>query len=308
MRVFAPIFHSPVFKSYWSTLALLFVLALASPSAQAQSLGYEGPTGIFVTPLASTAASPDKGLGKPVVGYHFIAGGNGLGDYQTVSVTEGFAKRYEFGYTSEFHAGSNQLPTVTGYNYQGFQIVHGKANLITSKTFGAISVGAIYRFNDNQLFDGTPAGALYTGSPAQTTSNADFYVVGTKVFTGIKKVPILFNAGLRGTNASLWGLAGNAPGYSARGFGALAFIFTLPNKSTLILGSEASQQPQRIKEGGLAVLDVPTSVVYAVRFVPSPKHKLNIDAGVLHATSGNDLTDYLANAKDRAAFGLSYAF
>jgi hypothetical protein len=299
MRVFAAIFHSPVFKSYWSSLALLFVLALASPFAQAQNLSYEGPTGVFVTPLASTAASPDKSLGKPVVGYHFIAGGNGLGDYQTVSVTEGYAKRFEFGYTSEFHAGSYQLPLVTSANAQGFEIVHGKANLITSKTFGAISVGAIYRFNDHNLFD---------GAGTQSTSNADFYVVGTKVFTGIKKVPILLNAGLRGTNASLWGLAGNAPGYSARGFGALAFIFTLPNKGNLILGSEAAQQPQRINEVGTPILDVPTSVVYAARFVPSPKHKLNIDVGVLHATSGHDATDYLANAKDRVAFGLSYGF
>jgi Protein of unknown function (DUF3034) len=299
MRVFASIFHSPVFKSRRATLILLFVLPFAIQAAQAQSLGYEGPTGIFVTPLASTAASPDKGFGKPVVGYHFIAGGNGLGDYQTASVTEGFSKRFEFGYTSEFHAGSYQLPLVTSAYAQGFEIVHGKANLITSKTFGAISVGAIYRFNDHNLFD---------GAGTQTTSNADFYVVGTKVFTGIKKVPVLLNAGIRGTNASLWGLAGNSPGYSARGFGALAFIFTLPNKSTLILASEAAQQPQRIKDGSAAILDVPTSVVYALRFVPSPKVKLNIDAGVLHATSGHDPTDYLANAKDRAAFGLSYAF
>jgi hypothetical protein len=299
MRVFASISHLPVFKNQWAALALLFALPFAIQASQAQSLGYEGPTGVFVTPLANTAPSPDKGFGKPVVGYHFIAGGNRLGDYQTASVTEGFYKRFEFGYTSEFHAGSYQLPLITSANAQGFEIVHGKANLITSKTFGAISVGAIYRFNDHNLFD---------GAGTQTTSNADIYVVGTKVFTGIKKVPILFNAGVRGTNASLWGLAGNAPDWSARGFGALAFIFTLPNKGNLILGSEAAQQPQHIKEGSAAILDVPTSVVYAVRFVPSPKHKLNFDAGVLHATSGHDATDYLANAKARVAFGVSYGF
>jgi hypothetical protein len=313
MRVFALIFHSPVFKSNWSALALFFVLVLATPFARAQSLGYEGPTGVFVTPLASTASSPANGFGKPVVGYHFIAGGDTLGDYQTVSVTEGFAKRYEFGYTSEFHAGSNQLPQETSYYYQGFQIVHGKANLVEenagkTKWVPAISVGAIYRFNDHQLYDGSQwssGGKNYQ----QTSSNVDFYVVGTKVFTGIKKVPVLFNAGLRGTNASLWGLAGNAPGYSARGFGALAFIFTLPNKSTLILGSEAAQQPNQVLANNVAVpsadLSIITSVVYAARFVPSPKHKLNIDVGVLHASDGRQ---NVGNAKDRAAFGLSYAF
>jgi hypothetical protein len=304
MRIFATLFHSSVSKSIFTTIALLAVFTFAASTAQAQSLGYEGPTGVFVTPLASVSASPANGLGKPAVGYHFIAGGNGLGDYQTVSVTEGFAKRFEVGYTSEFHAGSYHLPLLTSANVQGFEIVHGKANLITSKTFGAISVGAIYRFNDHNLFDGSAIGP----NQYQTTSNADFYVVGTKVFTGIKKVPVLFNAGLRGTNASLWGLAGNAPGYSARGFGALAFVFTLPNKGNLIVGSEAAQQPQRIKDGSAAILDVPTSVVYAVRYVPSSKLKLNIDAGVLHATSGHDGTDILANAKDRVAFGISYGF
>ncbi|HEY1208726.1 MAG TPA: hypothetical protein VGE85_05115 [Terracidiphilus sp.] len=312
MRVFASIFHSSVFKSYWAVLALLFVLALASHTAQAQSLGYEGPTGIFVTPLASTAASPAKGFGKPVVGYHFLAAGNVVGDYSTVSVTEGFAKRFEFGITEEIHAGSNQLPidgVVVQPEYklsQDFSILHGKATVLTSKALGSIAVGGIYRFHDNNVYNGAPEGTSSGAIFHQGTRNGDIYLVGTRVFTGIKKVPILFNAGLRGTDASVWGLGGNAPGFSARGFGALAFIFTLPNKSTLILGSEAAQQPQRVKLGLGQGLDIPTTVVYAARFIPSPKHKLNIDVGVLHASDG--LQNPVLNTKDRAAFGLSYAF
>ena len=58
MRVFASSFHSPMFMSRWATLILLLALPFAAHIAQAQSLGYEGPTGVFVTPLASTAASP----------------------------------------------------------------------------------------------------------------------------------------------------------------------------------------------------------------------------------------------------------
>ena len=323
MRVFASIFHSPVFKSRWATLILLLALSFVTRAAQAQSLGYEGPTGVFVTPLASTAASPAKGFGKPVVGYHFLAAGNVVGDYSTVSVTEGFAKRFEFGFTEEIHAGSNQLPVdgvVEQPNYklsQDFSILHGKATVLTNKALGSIAVGGIYRFHDNNVYNGSPEGAfgsaLSHGAPEATSSsalfhqgtrNGDIYLVGTRVFTGIKKVPILLNAGVRGTDASLWGLGGNAPGFSARGFGALAFIFTLPNKSTLILGSEAAQQPQRIKLGLDQGLDIPTSVVYAARFVPSPKHKLNIDVGVLHASTyktGISVTD-------RAAFGFSYGF
>lgn len=87
---------------------LLALLPLTAHLAHAQSLGYEGPTGVFVTPLASTAASPAHGFGAPVISYHVLAGGPVLGDFNTVSITEGLAKRIEFGYTREDHsAGSS---------------------------------------------------------------------------------------------------------------------------------------------------------------------------------------------------------
>jgi hypothetical protein len=303
MRVFTSIFHSPVFQSLWAMLILLFVLPFATHAAQAQSLGYEGPTGVFVTPLAYTSASPANGLGKPSVSYHFLAGGPVIGDFNTISVTEGFAKRFEFGYTSEVHAGADP----DSLWKSDFSIVHGKATIVPenagkTKWVPAIAVGGIFRANDNDAFDGVAG---------QTTKNIDIYVVATKVVTQIsKKVPVLLNAGLRGTNASLWGLGGNAPDFSARGFGALAFVFTGPNKSTIIVGSEASQQPKQIKTGAGAALDIPTSEVYAVRFVPSPKHKLNIDAGVLHAGGNVSSLDVPLNlnARARVAFGISYGF
>jgi hypothetical protein len=103
MRVFASIFHLPVPKSLLAALALLISLPIAAHTAQAQSLGYEGPTGVFVTPLALVSPSPAKGLGQPSVAYHFLAAGPIVGDFSTVSVTEGFAQRFEFGYTHEIH-------------------------------------------------------------------------------------------------------------------------------------------------------------------------------------------------------------
>jgi hypothetical protein len=310
MRVFAPSFHSPASTIRWATLILILALSFAAHKAQAQSLGYEGPTGVFVTPIAYTSASPANGLGKPSVSYHFLAGGPVIGDFSTVSITEGFAKRFEVGYTSEIHAG----PDPTGLWASDFGIVHGKATIVSenagkTKWVPAIAVGGIFRFNDNDAYDGTNAAtaSLHLG---QTTKNGDIYVVATKIVTQTKKVPVLLNAGLRGTNSSLWGLGGNAPGFTARGFGALAFVFTGPNKSTIIVGSEVSQQPKQIKAGAGSALDIPTSEVYAVRIVPSPKHKLNIDAGVLHAggnVSGGGATLNL-NARARVAFGVSYGF
>jgi hypothetical protein len=308
MRAFAPSFHSPVFKSQWTTLILILVLPFAAHTAQAQSLGYEGPTGVFVTPLASTAASPAKGAGHPVIAYHLLAGGPVIGTWNTVSITEGFAKRFEAGYTREDHAAGNTAGLSPLWT-DGLNIFHGKANIVPenagkTKWVPAISVGGIARANDSNVGN---------GSNGQTKTNADIYAVATKVVTQFsKKVPVLINAGVRGTDASLWGIGGNAPAYSARAFGALAFVFTGPGKSAIILASEAAQQPRTIKLTGASgassgAFDIPTSVDYAVRIVPSPKHKLNIDFGVLQA-AGRIAPGVDLKARARAAFGISYGF
>jgi len=293
----------PVRLKWFAPAFLLLSLGFAARTAQAQSLGYEGPTGVFVTPLASTAASPAHGAGHPVIAYHLLAGGPVIGTWNTVSITEGFAKRIEVGYTREDHAAGNTAGLSPLWT-DGFNIFHGKVNLVPenagkTKWVPAISVGGIARTNDSNVGD---------GSNGQTKTNGDIYVVGTKVITQFsKKVPVLLNAGVRGTNSSLWGLGGNAPDFSARGFGALAFVFTGPGRSTIILASEVAQQPQRIKQNLGLNLDIPTSLVYAARFVPSPKHKLNVDFGILQA-AGRIAPGVDLKARARAAFGISYGF
>jgi hypothetical protein len=301
-------FFSPVLNSRWTAPILLFALSIAAHTARAQSLGYEGPTGIFVTPLASTAASPANGAGHPVIAYHVLAGGPVIGTWNTVSITEGFAKRVEVGYTREDHAAGDTAGLSPLWT-DGLNIFHGKINIVPenagkTKWVPAISIGGIARTNDSNVGD---------ESNGQTKTNGDIYAVATKVITQInKKVPVLINAGVRGTNASLWGLGGNAPDFSARAFGALAFVFTGPGKSTIILASEVAQQPQTIKltdasGNSSAAFDIPTSVDYAVRFVPSPKHKLNIDFGILQA-AGRIAPGVDLKARARAAFGISYGF
>ena len=293
------------------TLSILaFGAALSLVSAlpvRAQSLGYEGPTGVFVTPLAYVAASPAKGLGKPVVGYHFLAAGPVIGDFSTTSVTVGFANRFEAGYTAETHA-AGSTPSLSPLWKNDFSIVHAKAVLLPENygknpAIPSISAGVIYRFNDRDVGN---------GANGQSTQNADLYVVATKLIPQTKKVPVLLSAGLRGTNASLWGLGGNAPEWSARGFGAIAFVFTGPGKSTIILGSEVSQQPNHLLTTSASgvkspAFNIPTSEVYAVRIVPFPKKKFNIDAGTLHAAN-NIGSGVKLNVLARVAFALSYGF
>jgi hypothetical protein len=317
MRIISSASYPRVFASRWALPILLIAAAFASQNSAAQSLGWEGPTGVFVTPLAYTSGSPANGAGRPSVAYHFLAGGNVVGDWSTVSITEGFAKRFEVGYTSVIHAGSDNLGDGEGgqpWEFD-FHIVHGKANILP-ENFGknpwvpAISIGAIYRFNDNDAGDGNNDSAISSG--IQTTHNADYYVVATKVIPQIsKKVPLLLSGGLRETDSALWGLGGNAPSYESKVFGAAALVFTGPGKSTIIVGSEVSEQPKQILVDKTvtvpaSTLDIPTSTVFAARIVPSPKHKLNIDAGVLHAGEGGN--NPALNLRYRAAFGISYGF
>ena len=158
MRRFAPASFRSVSKSFFAAFALLLAKLLVLPAARAQSLGYEGPTGVFVTPLAYTFASPANGLGKPFVSYHFLAGGPVIGDFSTVFITEGFAKRFEADYTSEIHAGAAPY----GLWLNDFSIVHGKAVLVpknAAKTnwVPSIAIGGLYCFNDHNAYDGATA-------------------------------------------------------------------------------------------------------------------------------------------------------
>ncbi len=52
-------------------LSATMVAVLYSGVLRAQDLGLEGPTGVFVTPLAYVLKSPSNNLGMPTVGYHF---------------------------------------------------------------------------------------------------------------------------------------------------------------------------------------------------------------------------------------------
>jgi len=274
-------------------LALALFVVLPLRVACAQSLGWEGPTGVFVTPLAYTAASPEKGFGLPIVAYHYVNGGNVLGDFHQISITEGALKRIEFGYTRTVHSEGNNASFSSLWT-DGFNTFHAKVNVIPEnyakqKWLPAISGGFILRTQVNNV-----GGVLRN----QKTTNADGYVVATKTITQIKPIPVVLSAGVRATNASLFGLGGNAPDFVARGFGAVAFVFKGPAKSTIILGSEVSQQPRRI-EG------LPTTLTYAARIVPLAKKKLNVDFGILQA-AGQIQPGVNLNARARFAFGISY--
>jgi len=282
----------------YTVLGLLLTAATNVRPVWGQSLNWEGQTGVFVTPLAYTAASSKDGFGKPIVAFHFLNGGKVLGNFYTASVTVGALGHTEFGYTRDFHSqGSTAgLSPLWG---NGFNSFHGKVNILPEnfakqKWVPAISAGFVARTQVHNV------GGWIEG---KRTNNADFYVVASKTVTQTKKVPIVLSAGYKATNASVLGLAGNAPAYRGRAFGAVAFVFTGPAKSTIILGSELLQEPRDVKDLPGAI--VPTTITYAARIVPLAKKKFNVDFGVAQAASEIEPGVNLY-ARHQFALGISY--
>jgi hypothetical protein len=303
-------------KMRWQRFAMTVLAGVVtlglSTTLQAQ-LGWEGETGVFVTPMAYTASAAGQKI-HPVIAYHYFAAGSVIGDFHEVSTELGLGQRIEVGYTHEFHVeGGNAGLSPLWQN--GFDIYNGKVILLPENykknlAVPAISVGFIARSGDRNVGDYL----TYNNAKNNGKSNGDIYVVATKVVTQVaKKMPIVLNAGVRGTNAELWGMGGNAPDWQARPFGAVAFVFTGPGKSTLIFGSEAAMQPHHplgftsSTDLGGAMLNIPTTLTYCTRIVPSPKHKINVDFGV--AQIAGTIAPGV-NLKARHTWGtqLTYAF
>ena len=271
---------------FGNILAMVLIVIVGHHTAVAQSLNWEGQTGVFVTPLAYSVSTGDARLSIPVVSYHYLNAGPVLGNFHQVSITMGAFNRVEFGYTGNLHQ-DGSTTGLSGLWSGGFNAFHGKVNLLRERRSGlpALSVGFVARTQVRNV------GGVIQG---HDTNNQDFYVVATKTITRFRKLPLVFNAGFKATNASLLGLAGNAPGYSGRAFGAAGFAFKGPGRSTILLGSEVLQEPRSIQ--GLPGAVIPTTITYAVRIVPSgalPIHgwgvetpKLTLDFGVAQA-AGN---------------------
>ena len=279
-------------------IAAIFLISF-STAMSAQSLGWEGETGVFVTPLAYTAGAEGK-VAEPVVGFHFFDAGPVIGQFYEASVEVGLGKRFELGYTSDMHVqgGDAQLSPLW---QNSFNIFNGKFNVIPENYkkhawLPALSLGFIARTQVHNV-----AGEMLN----ENMANGDFYLVGTKTITQTKPIPIVLSAGVRGTNAELWGMGGNAPNWQARGFGAIAFVFKTPKRSSLVLGFELSQQPQHPYM--LPNANIPTTLVYAARFFPTPKQKLNIDFGIAQV-AGFISPGVNLQARSQVGVQVSYGF
>lgn len=291
-----------ILRSFLTILTLVGALILFAPTVtRAQGLNWEGQTGAFITPFAYTSASEDKKMGKPQISFHYLNAGSVVGNHFQASVTVGAAKRVEFGYTRNFAAKGSEA--LSGLFSNGFNIIHGKVNFVPENAgkknwVPAISGGFVARTNINRV--GSIVSPL-----TKTSNNGDVYVVATKTITQTKGLPIVLSGGIKATNASILGVAGNSTAWKGRAFAAAAFVVTGPGKSTLIFGAEALQQPKFIK--GLAGATVPTTLAYWVRIVPKSERPWNIDFGVAQV-AGKIMPGVDVKARHQFAMGISYQF
>ncbi len=289
------------------TLLAATVISVCAKPAAAQSLNWEGQTGVVVTPLAYSVPSGDKGFSMPVVAYHYLDAGQVLGGFHQISITMGALNCLEFGYTRDLHQDGSTAGLSNLWD-SGFNVFHGKFNFLKERRSWrpALSLGFVARTQIRNV-----GGVIQN----KNYSNADFYLVATKTVTQIRSLPLVFNMGFKATNASLLGLVGNAPAYQGRLFGAAAFALKGPGRSTILFGSEVLQEPRRVQ--ALPSVTVPTTITYAVRIVPAgalPLHgwrvespKLTIDLGVAQA-AGNVAPGINLQARHQFALGVSYGF
>jgi hypothetical protein len=295
-------------KKLFIVFSVIVVTAL-SQTAFAQGLNWEGQTGAVITPFAYTADSPARKFGKPEVAFHYLNSGSVIGNDYQISVTEGVAKHFEFGYTTSLSSsGSSPLSYLFA---NGFNEFHGKLTILNenakhTKWIPAIAVGAIGRTGEQRVgqvfkyWDGSINGS-------KSSTNGDFYLVATKTVTQIKSFPFILSLGDKVTNASIFGIAGNAPHWQGRLFGAAAFGLKGPSKSALIFGAEVAQQPHHV-EGLSSIATIPTSLNYFIRVVPHlERAPLQIDFTVAQLagkiTPGLDL-----QARAQVGMGVSYHF
>ncbi len=259
--------------------AILAVAALPVPRLTAQNLTLEGQTGGFITPTAYVVYSAKNHFfSYPAVGYHFVYAPKVIGNVHTFSITEGFANRAEIGYTRSVHQLGDDPLLSSLWHYAGMNIYNGKVVAIRdgqgSPIMPGLAAGFVVRTGDH-FVSGALDGNSYT--------NGDVYVVATKMWLH-PPVPFLANFGWKATNASIYGLGGQATRFGGRLFGGLGIPLPGPLKTAIVPAVGFTQEPPQVKNLSVLFVDgkahLPTTLDYAVRVTQKDNPHFAFDIGM----------------------------
>jgi len=273
---------------------------LVVPSCHAQAFTMDGQSGVFFQPWANVVPAAPRKWNGPTLSYHAVTAGPVAGDYFNVSIEEGFGNWLEFGFTRNNHTDGGNPTFSPLFNYAGLNIFNVKAKIIAEgshhlKWLPAVAIGGVLRTNVPYVSQ---------SFTKKNATNGDVYGVATKVIVIDKKLPVLLSGGVRGTNGEVYGYGGNATHWQARAFGAVGFPF--PIKGILIAPTfEVDQEPHHLAY--ISYANIPTTLIYAVRFSRYPDMKWSVDIGTGHVVSsaapGVDL-----KANNALAIALDYRF
>ncbi|MGC9159004.1 MAG: hypothetical protein ACP5FH_08430 [Terracidiphilus sp.] len=272
--------------------------AFSAPQLGAQYLTLEGQTGGFLTPTAAVVFSaPGEKFSHPVVGYHFIDASTVIGNIQTFSIAEGFANRAEAGYTRSVHSlGDSNLASAGAFsqlwNYSGMNIFSGKVVVFRDGQFGVwmpgVAVGGLVR-TDDHFVSGHLNRELGIG-PDKGYTNGDVYVVLTKTWLQ-RPVPFLLNFGWKATNASIFGIGGQATRFGGRLFGGIGIPLPFFFRTAIVPSAGFTQEQPQVKNLSdilvapptympPAPAHIPTTLDYAVRITQKDNPHVAFDVGV----------------------------
>ena len=181
------------------------------------------------------------GLSRPQLALHYLNGGEVLGNDFQISITSGFLKIAEAGFTRTFNLqGSDEMAPLFA---NGFNSAHIKFRLLPENAWHtsftpAVAVGAMVRTQVRRVTEVTER---------ENTTATDFFLVGTKTVAN-RRVPVVLNLGVKLTNASILGIAANSPSWKFEPFGGLYFNLMAPHHNRLMLGAEFARQPRQLKE------------------------------------------------------------
>jgi len=296
-----PPFWQKLARSLATAILMIFSLAAASRA----QLNWEGQTGALLTPFAYTSASSAHGFGHPEVAFHYMNAGPVLGNEFQASITVGFLKIGEIGFTRAFNAEGSAPPSpvfANGYNISHIKFRLVPENVRKAKYVPAIAAGAVVR---------TQVRRVTEVPERENTTCTDFDLVATKTVNELQGLPILLSLGVKLTNSSLMGIAANSPNWAFRAFGAAAFEVKGPVHSKLVLGTEFAQQPRQLKEvpGPFfpTTASVPTTLAYFVRVKPGRDVPVDLDFAVVQL-AGKLGPALDLQARHQFTMGVSYRF
>lgn len=257
------------FSSFMLLCGGVAAVALFASQLNAQQLTLEGQTGGFLTPTAYVVPSANNhSFSLPAIGFHFVDASSVIGNVETISVTEGFGNRFEFGYTSSLHQAGNSTSFSPLWSKQdfaafsagypsatinGMNVFHGKVIVVKENTkhfyTPGFAVGGVFRQGDHFVsgaLSDLPSPILSSPVANATYSNGDLYGAVTKTWAK-PPVPVLLNFGVKGTNAVVFGLGGVAESWSARPFGGIGIPLPLGKSIVAVPSAGFTSEPSNIK-------------------------------------------------------------